>query len=1052
MRLLSLLSLAILTGCPGPDDKGGTTDDTASPATDDTATTETDDTATVPTDDTGTAPSDRDGDGSVDDADCAPDDATIYPGATEVCDGIDQDCDTVADNGVMLTLYTDVDGDGYGDEAAPSACAAGEGQSEIGGDCKDDIAEVNPGAAEICNEVDDDCNGDIDGGTTGGPWYADADGDGYGDPAMTSDDCAAPRGYVADGSDCNDGDAAYNPAAVEEDCADPSDYNCDGSTGYADADADGFAACEDCNDSDAAVNAGAIEMCDDVDNNCDGLTDDDTSADIMSWYADADADGYGDPAVSAMSCVAGEGWIADWSDCNDADAAVNPMAVEICDEIDNNCDTWVDDDDLALDLTSTTTWYWDFDADGFGDPALMMSACSMPEGYVADWSDCNDANLLVNPAMSEVCDGVGTDDNCNGETNESGATGESAWYTDVDDDGYGDAAMMVWACDMPADAEANADDCNDADSAINPAATEMCDELNTDENCNGEGDEAGATGESMYYMDSDVDGYGDPDSSGMACDIAEGWVMDWSDCNDGDSAISPAAVEMCDELNTDENCDGSAEEAGATGESTYYMDTDGDGYGDAASSAMACDLSAGWVADMSDCDDTQAGTNPGATEMCDELNVDENCNGAADEAGATGESTYYADADADAYGDPNTFGMACDLAEGWVADMTDCDDSSSAINPGMTEMCDERDTDENCSGTAEEAGATGESTFWTDSDADGYGDSDAMVMACDLAEGDADIEGDCDDTNAAVYPDAIETCNDVDDDCDEEIDEEAGDMYYLDDDGDGFGDESAAPAYSCEGIAPAGYRIEGGDCDDTNVLYHPYSYDYPSDTLDHDCDGATTARVTWSAASTGDDASTTISPLSFTFPFGGSTYGTGGAGGNIYMVTNGRVTFGTSGDTDYSESLSDLTSDKAVMPYWEDLYTTVSLQGQYAEFDDAMTFAWIGANACCTASTTLNVTMFVTLFDDGRILMTYGPNTLTANGGLVGWAHTARSTPTSMDLSGLAYDIDGYWGYGTGLERSVAQLFSTASPDDLVGTALRFCGHGNGVDRSYCAE
>ena len=96
------------------------------------------------------------------------------------------------------------------------------------------------------------------------------DGDGFGDDTESIESCEILDGYAPNGGDCDDTDAAYNPAAVEDDCSDPNDYNCDGSAGTEDADGDGYLACEDCNDSNADINPDADEICDELDNNCDG--------------------------------------------------------------------------------------------------------------------------------------------------------------------------------------------------------------------------------------------------------------------------------------------------------------------------------------------------------------------------------------------------------------------------------------------------------------------------------------------------------------------------------------------------------------------------------------------------------------------------------------------------------------------------------------------------------------------------------------------------------------------------------------------------------------
>ena len=126
-------------------------------------------------------------------------------------------------------------------------------------DCDDNNAEVFPGAAESCDGLDNNCDGSVDEGVLS-TFYVDGDGDGYGDTAQPVEACEAPEGASALGDDCDDEDAAFNPGASETDCDDPNDYNCDGSTGFADNDSDGFAACQECDDGDAAVNPDATEV------------------------------------------------------------------------------------------------------------------------------------------------------------------------------------------------------------------------------------------------------------------------------------------------------------------------------------------------------------------------------------------------------------------------------------------------------------------------------------------------------------------------------------------------------------------------------------------------------------------------------------------------------------------------------------------------------------------------------------------------------------------------------------------------------------------------
>ena len=372
---------------------------------------------------------DQDRDGvSVEDGDCDDEDGSVYPGADEACDGVDNDCDEEIDEGLESTVYyPDADSDGYGAEAgAVSDCAAaGEGYVASAGDCDDGDGGINPAATERCDGADNDCDGlidDADDGVEGtSTWYSDGDGDGYGADDGASAACEAPEGSVALSGDCDDADAAFNPGASEDDCADPTDYNCDGSVGYEDADGDGYAACEECDDGDAAVNPDADERCDDVDNDCDGAVDEADASDAGAWYTDADEDGFGDPDDSTVACDAPAGAVADATDCDDGDGAVNPDADERCDDLDNDCDGAIDEADAA----DASAWYTDADDDGYGDPDDSTVACDAPAGAVADASDCDDGDSDVNPDGLEVCDGA--DNDCDGATDGVDAWWDPAW-------------------------------------------------------------------------------------------------------------------------------------------------------------------------------------------------------------------------------------------------------------------------------------------------------------------------------------------------------------------------------------------------------------------------------------------------------------------------------------------------------------------------------------------------------------------------------------------------------------------------------------------------
>ena len=174
----------------------------------------------------------------------------------------------------------------------------------------------------------------------------------------------------------------------------------------------------DCDDGATTVNPGAAEECDSIDNDCDGTVDAATRS-TPDLAADTDTDGYGDASISTTACAVPSGYVADNTDCDDGATAVNPGAAEDCDSIDNDCDGTVDEGDAVDALT----WYADTDTDGYGDASSSTTACSVPSGYVADDTDCDDGATAVFPGATEVCDGI--DNNCDGTVDEATLWGTS---------------------------------------------------------------------------------------------------------------------------------------------------------------------------------------------------------------------------------------------------------------------------------------------------------------------------------------------------------------------------------------------------------------------------------------------------------------------------------------------------------------------------------------------------------------------------------------------------------------------------------------------------
>jgi len=181
-----------------------------------------------------------------------------------------------------------------------------------------------------------------------------------------------------------------------------------------DADRDGWESerCggDDCNDASYLVSPDSPEICDGLDNDCDGAADLPTPADPPTWYRDGDGDGYGDSADTAAGCSAPAGYVNNGLDCDDARTLVRPGAIEVCDGQDNDCDGDTDEDDASL----APDWWRDGDGDGYGNAtSAVLAACAAPEGYINNRDDCDDSDADVHPGAAEVCaDGI--DNDCDG--------------------------------------------------------------------------------------------------------------------------------------------------------------------------------------------------------------------------------------------------------------------------------------------------------------------------------------------------------------------------------------------------------------------------------------------------------------------------------------------------------------------------------------------------------------------------------------------------------------------------------------------------------------
>jgi hypothetical protein len=308
----------------------------------------------------------------------------VSPVASESCNRIDDDCDGVVDEPDALDAsvwFLDADGDGFvdGTRSVISCVQPADHRPEDAAlDCDDANGLIFPGAAEVCNGLDDDCDGTMDEpeAVDALTWRLDADLDGYGVATVTVRACVQPAGTVADSGP------------------------------------------EDCNDELASIYPMADEQCNGLDDDCDGIVDESDAVDAGVWYVDDDGDGYGDSATSSKSCDAPSQHVAIPGDCDDDAQEIHPAADEICDDVDNDCDGRVDALDDSYTGEAETAWFPDADLDGFGDAgALPVMSCGMPEGeLVDDDSDCDDTDPDINPLATEVCDGF--DEDCDGQVDD----------------------------------------------------------------------------------------------------------------------------------------------------------------------------------------------------------------------------------------------------------------------------------------------------------------------------------------------------------------------------------------------------------------------------------------------------------------------------------------------------------------------------------------------------------------------------------------------------------------------------------------------------------
>jgi gliding motility-associated-like protein len=421
---------------------------------------------------------------TLDNTDCDDSNALISPSAAEVCNEVDDDCDIEVDEFVTSTFYADADGDGFGNATdAIEACEMPDGYVDNQEDCDDNLLTYQDsdgdgmgtnvpdacgsisnedcddsnvlvflGAEEICeNGIDEDCDGQdlacaIEGcmdtlACNYNP-LAVVDNESCTYPASSSVGCNGLCIEDTDGDGicnpdeivgCTRQDACnYNPLATDEDdpsCIYPeaSYLNCDG-TCINDVDSDGV--CDEIE---------VVGCQDETACNYNPLATDNATCEYASltYYVDADGDGVGTDEPVLLCEVPTSGYADHPGDCDDNNATVYAGAVEICNDVDDDCDGEIDEGVLL-------TFFADADGDGFGDNNTSVQGCVAPEGYVNNDSDCDDTQIT---------------------------------YTDLDGDGYGSEGWV--ACGSYFNT-----DCDDSNAGINPLQSDICGN-GIDEDCSG---------------------------------------------------------------------------------------------------------------------------------------------------------------------------------------------------------------------------------------------------------------------------------------------------------------------------------------------------------------------------------------------------------------------------------------------------------------------------------------------------------------------------------------------------------------------------------------